>query len=275
MEVTGSNDVQSTEQSTDQTQQTEQVAEQPKEQPKELLSTQFAALAKKEKAALNRQREAEAKLKEAEEKLKVYEQFENKKKAAKTNPLEFLSEAGLTYDEITEFMLNGGARHRDKTEVLEEKFNEFVESKKREEQERIEKEKAALKAQEEKVIAEFKKSVNKFLTDNTDKFELINLYNAQELVISTIETHFENKQEILSNEVAAQLVEEHLEEEIKKLANSKKFSGKLTVSSDQKQPQQQKNSVTLPSSQPTSNVPSMLSAKTEEERLRRALAALG
>lgn len=273
MEVTGSEPV-----VTEQVQPTDaatQPAVETQEKPKELLSTQFAALAKKEKAALLRQREAESKLKEAEEKLKLYEQFENKKKSAKSNPLEFLSEAGLSYDDITEFMLNGGTQHRDKTEVLEEKFNEFIKNKEKEELERIEKEKASLKAQEEKVIAEFKKTVNKFLTDNNEKFELINLYNAQELVISTIEQHFENKNEILSNEVAAQLVEEYLEEEIKKLSNSKKFKEKFSVSTDNKQPQVNKNSVTLPSSQPASNVPSMLSAKTEEERLRRALAALG
>lgn len=273
MEVTGSQPV-VTETPTAEAQPA-QPEQQAAEKPKELLSTQFAALAKKEKIALQRQKEAEIKLKEAEEKLKLYEQFENKKKTAKTNPLEFLSEAGLSYDDITEFMLNGGTRHRDKTEVLEEKFNEFIKSKEKEEQDRIEKEKLSLKAQEEKVIAEFKKSVDKFLTDNVDKFELINLYNAQELVISTIETHFENKGEILSNEVAAQLVEDHLEEEAKKLANSKKFSDKFKSSSDNKQQSGSKNSVTLPSSQPTSNVPSMLSSKTEDERLRRALAALG
>lgn len=270
MEVIGSNQ----EQVTTPTQEQQQI-EQPKEQPKELLSTQFAALAKKEKIALQRQREAEAKLKEAEEKLKLFEQFETKKKSAKTNPLEFLSEAGLTYDEITDYMLNGGPKQKDKTEALEEKFNEFVSRKEKEEQDKIEKEKLALKAQEEKVIAEFIKSVNKFLADNTEKYELINLYNAQELVISTIEQHYENKQEVLSNERAAQLVEEHLEEEIKKLANSKKFSDKFKGSTDNKQQVPSKNSVTLPSSQPTSNVPTMLSAKTEEERLRRALAALG
>ena len=272
MEVIGS-EVVTTEQPTespDKAVQPEQA-----EKPKELLSTQFAALAKKEKMALQRQREAESKLKEAEEKLKLYEQFENKKKTAKSNPLEFLSEAGLTYDEITEFMINGGAKAKDKTEELEEKFNQFVSRKEKEEQERIEKEKEALKAQEQKVMAEFQKSLNKFIEDNQDKYELINLYNAQELVIATIEQHFENKNEILSNERAAELVEAHLEEEAKKLANSKKFSQSFKNSSDNKQQSGSKNSVTLSSSQPTSNVPSMLSAKTEEERLKRALAALG
>jgi hypothetical protein len=273
MEVIGSESVVTTEQPTATPEQPVQVEQ--TEKPKEMLSTQFAALAKKEKAALQRQREAESKLKEAEEKLKLYEQFETKKKSAKANPLEFISEAGLTYDDITEFMLNGGARHRDKTEVLEEKFNEFVKSKEKEEQDRIEKEKQSLKAQEEKVIAQFKQSVNKYITDNQDKFELINLYSAQELVIATIEQHFEDKQEILSNERAAELVEAHLEEEAKKLANSKKFSQTFKDSSDNKQQGASKNSVTLSSSHPTSNVPSMLSAKTEEERLRRALAALG
>jgi len=269
MEVNESNPVQATE-------QTQQPAvEQVADKPKELLSTQFAALAKKEKIAFNRQREAETKLKEAEEKLKLYEQFENKKKSAKTNPLEFLSEAGLTYDEITDFMLNGGVKHKDKTEVLEEKFNEFVSRKEKEEQEKLENEQKALKAQEEKIIAEFKNQLNKFLNDNQDKYELINLYNAQELVVATIEQHYENKKEVLSNERAAELVEAHLEEEAKKLANSKKFSSNFKSSDDNKQQGQAKNSVTLSSSQPTSNVPSMLSAKTEDERLKRALAALG
>lgn len=270
MEVNESNLAQPTEQPQ------QPALEQPAtEKPKELMSTQFAALAKKEKIALNRQREAEAKLKEAEEKLKLYEQFENKKKSAKTNPLEFLSEAGLSYDEITDFMLNGGVKHKDKTEALEEKFNEFVSRKEKEEQEKLEKEKLALQEQEKKLIAEFTNQLNKFLNDNVDKYELINLYNAQELVLATIEQHYENKKEVLSNDRAAEMVEAHLEEEAKKLANSKKFSGNFKPSDNNKQPGQAKNSVTLSSSQPTSNVPSMLSAKTEEDRLKRALAALG
>lgn len=245
------------------------------EKPKESLSTQFAALAKKEKMALTRQREAEAKLKDAEEKLKIYQQFEEKKKTAKTNPLDFLNEAGLTYDELTEYMLRGGPVQKDKVEVLEEKFNQLIANKEKEELERVENEKKNLKAQEEKVVAEFIKGVNKFISDNSEKFELINLYSAQELVIATIEQHFENKNEILTNERAAEMVEAHLEDEIKKLSNSKKFGEKLKSSDDNKQPGQSKSSVTLSSSTPTSNVPSMLSARTEEDRLKRALAALG
>lgn len=272
MEVTESNIVQS------ETPVTPEVPVTPApeaDKPKESLSTQFAALAKKEKMALTRQREAEAKLKEAEEKLKIYQQFEEKKKTAKSNPLDFLNEAGLTYDELTEYMLRGGPVPKDKVEVLEEKFNQLIANKEKEELERVENEKKNLKAQEEKVVAEFIKGVNKYITDNSEKFELINLYSAQELVIATIEQHFENKKEILSNERAAEMVEAHLEDEIKKLSNSKKFGEKLKSSEDNKQPGQSKSSVTLSSSTPTSNVPSMLSARTEEDRLKRALAALG
>lgn len=243
---------------------------------KETLSSQFAALAKKEKRIVSKQQELEAKNKELEEKLQKYEQFEAKKKNAKVNPLDFLSEAGLTYDELTEFMLNGGKpQQKDKVTELEERFNSLVTKAEQEKKEREELELKRAQEQEEKVIQQFKDSVKKQILDKKDTYELINLYDAQDLVISTIEAHYEKTNQILDTDTAAELVEKHLEDEVKKLANANKFKDKFKLTEDKPKETQAKDSVTLNSQMSASSVPSSLPSQTEADRIKRALAALG
>lgn len=242
----------------------------------ESLSSQFAALAKKEKRIVSKQQELEARNKELEEKLQKYEQFEAKKKTAKENPLDFLSEAGLTYDELTEFMLNGGKpKEKDKVTELEQRFNDLISKSEQEKKEREELETKRLQEQEEKVIQQFKDSVKKHIADKKDAYELVNLYDAQDLVISTIEAHYEKTQQILDTDTAAELVEKHLEDEVKKLANANKFKDKFKLTEDKPKESQVKDSVTLNSQMSASSVPSSLPAQTEADRIKRALAALG
>jgi hypothetical protein len=244
---------------------------------KENLSSQFAALAKKEKRILSKQQELEAKNKDLEEKLKKYEQFEAKKQAAKTNPLEYLNEAGLTYDELTQYILNGSkAFEKDKATEIEERLNSFIAQAEADKKAQVEREAKLAQEQEEKVIAQFKESVKNHILNKKSEFELINLYDATDLVISTIEAHFEKTQQILDTDSAAELVEKHLEDEIKKLANSNKFKDKIKIEeTKQGQNTQRKDTVTLSNSMPASSVPSSLPAQTESERIKRALAALG
>lgn len=243
---------------------------------KESLSSQFAALAKKEKRIVNKQQELEIQNKELQEKLKSYEQFEAKKKNAKTNPLEFLSEGGLTYDEITQYMLNGGIpKEKDKTTELEERFNKLISDNENEKKQREEAELKAAQEQEEKAIAQFKDSVKKHIKDKGELYELVNLYDAQDLVISTIEAHFEKTQQILDTDTAAELVEKHLEGEVKKLATASKFKDKFKLDDEKKESTERRDSVTLNSQMSASSVPSSLPAQTEADRIKRALAALG
>jgi len=243
---------------------------------KESLSSQFAALAKKEKRILSERQSLEAQNKELSEKLQKYEQFEAKKKNAKLNPLDFLSEAGLTYDELTQFMLNGGkAPQKDKATELEEKLNEFMSNAENEKKQREENEIKKLQEDEQKAIQQFKDSVKKQLGDKKDTYELINLYDAQDLVISTIEAHYEKTQQILDTDTAADLVEKHLEDEVKKLANARKFKDQFKLAEEKPKEGQAKDSVTLNSQMSASSVPSSLPAHTETDRIKRALAALG
>jgi len=243
---------------------------------KESLSSQFAALAKKEKRILSEKQAVDARVKELEEKLKLYEQFESKKKEAKTNPLDYLSEAGLSYDELTQFMLNGGKpKEKDKTSELEQKLNAFMEQAERDKKSQAELQEKQLQEQEEKVIQQFKDNVKKHIEAKKDTYELVNLYDAQDLVISTIEAHYEKTQEILDLDDAASKVEEYLEGEAKKIANTNKFKDKFKLDDVKKDSVEKKDSVTLNSNLNASSVPSSLPAHTENERIKRALAALG
>ena len=95
------------------------------------------------------------------------------------------------------------------------------------------------------------------------------------MVISTIEAHFEKTQQILDTDTAAELVEKHLEGEVKKLATASKFKDKFKLDDEKKESTERRDSVTLNSQMSASSVPSSLPAQTEADRIKRALAALG
>ena len=240
-------------------------------------SAAFSTLAKKERMLVQQQQKLMAEKAELEKLRQDIEAYKGVKSKAKMDPIKFLEESGLSYEELTQFVINGGKPGPDayvsevKSEL--EKFKEEVAGK---EAARLQAEKEALEAQNAQIIADFKDSVMGFLSDNKEKYELIDLYNAQDLVFSTIEQHFETTQKIMTKEEAAQLTEEYLEKEVIKASQTKKLQSKLAPTPA---PQEQKGfstqqTKTLSNDLISSAVPSTLSPKTESDRLKRALAAL-
>jgi hypothetical protein len=254
------------------------------EAPKEHLSSKFAALARKEKAALQKMQQAkqiEAELKAREAKIAELESKLNERESwfgkAKENPDEALQRLGLSYSDLTDYYLNGKKVTPDlQVKAMEDKFNSFV--KQQEEKEKLAAEESKKRAQQEheQTIAQFRKQVTDFVSSKPEQYELINMFDSSELVIATIEAHFEKTQQVLSNEEASNLVEKFLEEQVEKSVQSKKFQGKFTKATPSQDGQPQKSpagSKTL-TNNVTSSAPSLLPARTEQDRLQRALAAL-
>lgn len=184
------------------------------EKKDEPLSVRFAALAKKEKLLLEKERQ----LKELENKFKPYELTrENVKKSPKSA----LESLGMTYEEFTQALLN--EIDGKPTITTEDKVEELY--KKLAEKERLEKEREeqARKQQEEQAISQFKSNIKEHVKADTDKFEMINLYEAFDEVYDTIEAYFEETGEMLDVDRAAQEVENQLFEEAQKIKKAKKL----------------------------------------------------
>lgn len=257
-----------------------QTEEAPKAQARELASPQLSILAKREKA-LQKQREEIQKSKlEVDSKYEEINKFKSLKEQAKTNPLKFLEEAGLTYEELTNFILNGNKPTAEmETSSIKSEMQKLRDEIAQREQERENSAKAMDEKRAQEAISNFKENITGFLTGKPDDFELCNNYpESVDLIYDVIEAHFAQTEKVMSMEEAAKLVEDHFESEAMKVTSFKKIQSKLApkpapTEEDGFQKAKQQASPTLNNSM--SQTVSGLSNSTENDRIKRALAALG
>lgn len=220
-------------------------AEAPKEESKtdskEQASQRFASLAKKEKAIVKRDLDLKAReqsLVEREKKIgEGSDRFEKLKAEAPMNPLAALESLGITYQQITDFILNQKKPSAElvAAEAARKATREELDkaSKAREDESKKLAEDAAADAKKnhERIITEFRSEVAQFVKANADTYELINLYDQAEVVSATIEQHFEATRDagdpkVMSYKEGCDLVEKYLEEQVDKAKTTKKLQAK-------------------------------------------------
>lgn len=202
----------------------------------EPLSSQYAILARKEKAI--RQREQQLRAKEAalrqQETAKPVEPpkpaLDETKYVSKDrltqDPFTVLTELGLTYDQLTEMALNGPRPEQivmtNQIRALEQKLAEMEGKTKKtfEEQEAL---------QRQQTLNQFNREVDLLVRSDADSFELINAHgkSAKQEVVKLIEKTFDEDGYLMSVEEAARLVEDHLADRALKLAKAKKIQQRL------------------------------------------------
>lgn len=268
--------------------QVEQTAQTPEEPavvdaPKESAAQRFAFLAKKE-SALQKQR---AEIKAAREAMtaqqaeieKIRQEIEaakSKKSSYRTNPLSLLEENGLTYKELTDYILNNNTVSTEsQIKAIQDRLDE---TEKRREQEKLEAQKRAedqAREREAQVIQEFRSEISSFIKAKAETFELTALYDGSDLVYDTVEEYFNKTGKVLSIPEAVELVEKYFESQVEKAAKTKKLSSKLAApSKPQDDTRQPAPTRTLSNTKYTSSTPSLVSPKVESDRMARAMAAL-
>lgn len=201
--------------------------EPPKEEvPPAPMAKAFAELTKKE-----------ARTRAKEEELKKREADLAEKQAAIQNliedPLSHLEKLGITYEVLTEQLLNGKKPPADlKTRAEIQRLKEAVAAREKADKEREERAEADRKAAEEaKTLAEFKATLTTHITKAGEKFELINAFGEHDMVFDVIDAYAAKTGKILPTDEAAAQVEAHLEERelqrAQRALQSKKLSGKL------------------------------------------------
>ena len=200
-------------------QKTEQIQEDPK------FAARFAALSRKEKELINREKA----FKENQVKLAAYEKA---LQSAKQNPLEYLQAAGLTLEQALEQIISKDEPITEATRLkqIEQKVHDYEEAIKKQREDQIEYEKSTQ-------LNQIKQSINQFVNENAETYELIKEYNAIDDVWSVIErTFIESKGKThLTIEQASKAVEDQLFEEANKeaerIARLKKLQKNQQVSS--------------------------------------------
>ena len=245
--------------------------EAPKPELKEQLSPRFAQLAHREKKIQVKDREVKAREQQLVEREGRISQFEEaKSKGDIPKALELL---GLSYDQITNFFLNGEKPTPEMTARQAARAEIEAERKRQEEERKKSTEETSKKAREEyeQTLQEYREKVNTYISDNAATYELIELHEANEVVLATIEQHYQDTKEILTEQAACDLVEKYLEDRVEKATQTKKFQAKA-------QPQPKADNSPSKSAPPrTLNNQLTPSANTSrplsrEERIKRALA---
>lgn len=195
------------------------------EKPRERNSDRFAALARKEAEVFRKAQAVRAQQAELARQAEEVRAFQAAKKAALANPAEALKALGLTYEQITEYMLND-QKPTPQLEIqsVKQEFEEFKRQA-REEQERILQQQRAMAAQEqEQIISAFRDEVKEYVDQHAETYELTALYGGHSLVSDVIEEHFKQSGKLLTTPEAAKLVEEHYEDLARKAQATKKFA---------------------------------------------------
>src|SRR5579885_236789 len=253
------------------------------------LDPRFAALARKERALVTQQSQVKAQLvqvQERESKVAAAEaRIREEIGKAQSDPLAALKLLGWTYEDLTNYVLNGKKagperQLKDLETKFDEKLNKTLEERERKRQEE---QQAQAAREEQEAIEDFKGSISEFLSQHTAEYELIALEDPQDMrdmIFDTVSEHFERTKKILSVKEATDLVEQFLTERVEKAATqTKKLSGKFGAKPKDNQgeasdTQNPSGARTLTNHMSGSAAPSLLPAKTEQDRMARALARL-
>lgn len=253
------------------------------------LSSGYAKLAREQRAA----KEASAKLEsdrkafEAEQKSATQRlvDYEAAKAEAKRNPLRWLEQNGLTYQDLVESQLNDGKPTANlEVKAVRDEISALKADAEAREKKATEERAAHSKAQEEQVLNRFRAECAAHVTAAGEKFELLNLYNAQSRVAELIEAHYSQQvsegvkePKILSFDEAAEEIESALEIEAQKVIKSKKLQKYLqpvVVPSLKKITFDKPKTLSLSNKLTTSTTPSSNEKLTRQQREEKALAAL-
>jgi vacuolar-type H+-ATPase subunit I/STV1 len=186
----------------------------------ERLAAKFAAISRQERQ-LQQERE---KLKKEQEEIQKYKKA---RENASNDPLAYLQESGLTLEGVIQAGL--GTKPEPKVEDRIKELQDRIERKEQEDkanQEKLKQEQANAQ------VEQFKSQIKKHIEENSDKYELIKLGNAESEVFDLIlgildQTTKAGKPKYISIDEAAQKIEQYYETHLDEIfGKSKKLASK-------------------------------------------------
>jgi hypothetical protein len=251
----------------------------------EAIAPQFSVLARKE-AALQRKREelkAERAALDAEkaEAQALKERYGTKPKS----PREALERYGFDYKAATEYELSDGVPTPEGVAraTVAEEIAAFRKEQEELQQKQLQDQLAAQQAQAEETLSAFKEEIGLFVKGKPTEYELISIFNAENLIYDTVEEYFHKHKKALSIKEAADLVEKYCGEQAELYEKSARYKAKHGQADPAPKPGEGKPNITATreaaqrrtlSNDLTTSTPSLVSPRVEADRMSRALAAL-
>ena len=201
------------------------------------LSPQFAALAKQRRALQVKEREIADREKAIQEKATT-DGSPDMLARLKSDPLSVLSEAGVSYDQLTEAILNGSGPN---PEMLALKA-EIKALKEGVDKNFIDRDTQA----EQQVLAEMRREADQLVATG-DTYEMVRATRSQPQVIELIHRTYKQTGEVLDVSEALELVENDLLNENLKIANIPKLKSRLSPAQEIQQQQKPQGMRTLTS----------------------------
>lgn len=187
-------------------------------------SGKLLELARKEAEFVRKEVARKEEIAKLQEQLRGYEEevgyYRKAKESYKANPEELLTKLGITYDELTEAVID---YYDNKTKSPTVPDAESIRKEIEAQYQKVEAEKLA--AQTEAAVQGFVEEITQFVEGNGDKFpHLTQLYKPlgqtetpEQLLFSIVENYYRETGELLSIEAAAGAAEEHFREEWNKI----------------------------------------------------------
>lgn len=248
-----------------------------------VVSERFAKLAKQEQALRAQKLRQEAELKAREDALIAREAAATGQKPTqpsqdmsqyvskdqiKRNPLQFLQEAGVSYEDITNQYLNQEAINPHMQQMFSG-LQEQVAELQKQLAEAKDQQKTAQDDNYKAAVKQIESDVKKLAYTNPD-FEMVKVTGSYKDAVELIEATWKEKGVLLTNEEALQQVEDYLVSEAEKLAKTDKIKKRLTpAASTQVEGTTAKPQAAQPKQQPqqmktltnANSVPRQMSAK--------------
>ena len=209
----------------------EAVEEEKVEGEEDQMGSRFAALARREKALVDRERQMktdyEAKEAAWKEKDEKYSSYSGMDEALKEDPLKWLESKGLSYSNLTDRALGIEAEEQsyDPRSEIQALRDELKQRDEASEQSKKDAEEQAVKDREAQGLSDYRGQIDTVVDDN-EKYELINIKGAKDDVVQTAIEYYNKFQKLLSAEEAADMVEEYLTTEAQKYMKANKFTKK-------------------------------------------------
>lgn len=273
-----SGQLQSTEASAAASPEASQAASKAPEPAKEPLSSQYAQLARKERALRAKAQE----LKQREDALKASQTPSQAPPATangipleefKKNPWKFMQEAGVSYDQVTRAALEAPTPEQQQWSQTVEELRSELRALKEEQTKTKTSWEDSQKTQYQQAVNQIKAEVTS-LVSNDPEFETVKATNSIGDVVELIEKTFQEDGILLSVQDAAKQVEDYLAEEAYKLSQLSKVQKRFkpapatVAAAPSKSPE-----VTPTQSQPSKTLTNAISGSRQMTARERALAA--
>lgn len=254
-------------------------------------SARFAALARKERMILQRRAEhqrMQSQLQEDRASLSAREVRLREFEAARQDPFSALEKLGYSYDDLTKIRMNKGKETPDmEVRKMRMEMDAWKQAQQKEREEMQRQAQVQTQQQQQQSVQDYKEHIGRFLQQKGDQFDLVATTNNVEGVFSTIQEYYNRTGKIMELEEAAKLTEEFLEENFDNLySKSKKLSSKYQRAAAAEKSESRQDGVPegvrITQSKNITNemsgmiqVPGLMDEASEQERVQRAMRALG